>query len=284
MEYKLRDYKHSNQIGLSGHHSIYLHDLDTVFTECKRILKKDGTCWIVIADSHNDNKCLQLIPERFAIKMTDRGWILRNKIIWKKLNVFPQSAKDRFTIDYEYIYFFTKSQKYYFKTQYEPLSIESIKRDQRGRTHKSKTHNSPYSQGLHKAKLNNKYIIKTTIKFGGNKAKGYGNTTYSGKTWNYDPEVGRIKRSIWIVNTKGTNEEHYAAYPENLVFQCMKAGCKPNGIILDPFMGTGTTAVVALKNNRKFIGIEVSEFYKNMALKRINPYLEQTKLEVFIKQ
>jgi site-specific DNA-methyltransferase (adenine-specific) len=189
-----------------------------------------------------------MIPERFAFKMIEHGWILRNKIIWHKPNAMPSSAKDRFTIDYEFIYFFVKSQKYYFETQYEPF----------------------LTSGNH----------KPMPPIGGVKHLTNGNAIYSGNrpSWDYK---GRIKRSIWPINTEPYPEAHFAVFPEELVTNCLKPGCPPQGIILDPFLGSGTTAMVALKNNRRFIGIELNPEY--MAQRRTKPYLRQTKLDACLK-
>jgi DNA modification methylase len=270
----LRDYKVNGQIGVEKTIDEYVSKLVNVFSEAKRVLKKEGTCWIVLGDSYGGTgdkgdykdpkyengrngqryplskniyqKSLCMIPERFAIKMIDKGWIIRNKIIWHKKNCMPSSAKDRFTVDYEYIYFFTKSQKYYFKTQYEPLKFEP-------HAPGNKSH-IPYANG------------EPQQGFIRNRNKVFSS-----------PE-GRIKRCVWSIPTKPFPEAHFAVFPEQLVKQCLDAGCPPEGTVLDPFMGSGTTALVSLKNNRKFTGIELNEDYIKIANKRIKPYLYQAKL------
>lgn len=284
----LRDYKVEEQIGNEKTIQEYVNNLTAVFTEAKRVLKKEGTCWIVLGDTYSGNtkagnkvygnpefnknmpsrvltltpakntnlqdKSLCLIPERFAISMIDNGWILRNKIIWYKKNCMPSSAKDRFTVDYEYIYFFTKSQKYYFRTQYEPII------------------NPPGKPG-------NKTVLKNPEVYGINT---HAYRTFKQQQKNPDriwgSETGRIKRCVWQINTKPFPEAHFAVFPEQLVEQCLDAGCPTDGTTLDPFMGSGTTALVALKHNRKFIGIELNPEYIQIANKRIEPYLLQTKL------
>ena len=383
--YALRDYKVEGQIGTEKTIDEYIHRLVGIFSECNRVLKKTGTCWVVIGDTYasggglaneqsfirngrmnrtsNPNpdypskaklrskmgKSLLLIPERFAIKMIDSGWILRNKIIWKKRNCMPSSAKDRFTVDYEYIYFFTKSKKYYFKTQYEPYSpitVKEFEKEYNGKGIKDYEDN-----GVQNPSDVKRRIIKSGIKFGGVKRKGYGNPVYSGKEWEFDLEgKGRIKRCIWTINTKPFKGAHFAVFPEELVERCMDAGCpeeickkckKPrstifksvlgygvkdsntkadyetthnmkclaerrqyyrslgyestpykkiglsdcgcnagfeSGIILDPFIGSGTVGVVALKRERKFLGIELNKEYIDIANKRIAPRLYQTTL------
>ena len=129
----LRDYKTDGQLGLEPTFHQYLEHLIEIFAEVKRVIKKTGSIWVNIGDSYNDNKSLSGIPERFAIRMTDElGLIRRNTIIWHKPNCMPSSARDRFTVDFEYIYFFSKSPRYHFETQYEPLIEPNRKRGTAG--------------------------------------------------------------------------------------------------------------------------------------------------------
>lgn len=154
--YGLRDYGVANQIGQEKTPQEYIQNLMRIMDECKRVLKKTGSIWVNIGDSYGGTgskgdckdpkykegrngdsltisskqspKSLLAIPERFVIAMTDSNWIRRNSVIWYKPNCMPSSTKDRFTVDFEYFYFFTKSQKYYFKTQYELAKEESMER------------------------------------------------------------------------------------------------------------------------------------------------------------
>jgi len=352
----LRNYNVEGQLGLEPNFNDYINKLCDIFDEIKRVLKPTGTCWINIGDTYSGNrngntnynegfnqrwegspnkiqkqsemgksgvirkmdieKSLCQIPSRFAIEMTNRGWILRNEIIWYKPNCMPSSVRDRFTVDFEKLFFFTKSKKYYFETQYEP-NVTEIKKD---------------------------------IKWKGNQERSYvygksisdKNTLGSAKN-----EQGRNKRCVWRITTKPYKEAHFATYPETLCETPIKAGCpefickrcgfikekiieckgiprdrtkgklrnigqqdgfgsiggkdlyewkqeNPNifkgystcncnegfesGIVLDPFFGSGTTGLVALKQNKKFIGIELNSEYVNMAKVRLKPYLEQRKI------
>jgi site-specific DNA-methyltransferase (adenine-specific) len=240
----LRDYGVKGQLGLEPTFQEYITKLCDIFDEVKRVLRKDGTCWVNIGDTYNANfrwgkketaskeqlgnrgtvdfmgkqgtisKCLLQIPSRFAIEMTNRGWILRNEIIWYKPNCMPSSVKDRFTVDFEKIFFFVKNKKYWFETQYE------------------------------KAKTYEKDDIKQ------------------------NPQ-GRNKRCVWRITTKPYKEAHFATFPEDLVETPIKAGCPVSGTVLDPFCGSGTTGVVAKKLNREFIGIELNPEYIKLAKKRI---------------
>ena len=168
-------------------------------------------------------------------------------IIWHKPNCMPSSIKDRFTVDFEKLFFFTKSKKYHFEQQFEPHKTPVGKcRDKN--VEKYKDYPGQFSSG---------------------------SRTFYGKN-------GRNKRCVWTIPQKPFKEAHFAVYPPELIETPNKAGCPKNGIILDPFIGSGTTGLVALQNNRNFIGIELNPEYIKMAEKRIQPHLEQKKLSDII--
>jgi len=175
------------------------------------------------------------IPARFAIEMCNRGWTLRNRIIWHKPNCMPSSAKDRFTVDFEEILFFVKSKNYWFQTQREPHKDASLMRV-RGKWNGHREPMSSY-QGMNIEKM-------------------------------CHPE-GRNKRCVWTINTQPFSGAHFAVYPTKLIQTPIKAGCAPNGIVLDPFIGSGTTALVALQCKRRFIGFELNPKYVEIANKRL---------------
>lgn len=125
--YGLRDYGVQGQLGQESDFNLYIDKLLAIFDEVKRILKKKGTCWVNISDTYED-KSLLGIPFQFVQGMLNKGWILRNTIIWHKPNAMPINVKDRFTIDFEYLFFFSKNKKYYFEQQVEPVKQSSIKR------------------------------------------------------------------------------------------------------------------------------------------------------------
>ena len=282
--WQLRDYGKENQLGLESDFNEYIDKLCSVFDEVWRVLKNRGTCWVNIGDSYAGsrgmvsdvdrkakkgmevlnnysrnnvygirNKSLCMIPQRFAIEMISRGWILRNVIIWHKPNCLPSSVKDRFTVDFEYLYFFSKNQNYYFKQQFENIKYDSLKRKRRGNNENKNSHmqkiNAPRE-----------------------------NIGYDDLEEEWDNHQGRNKRTVWSINTKGCKELHYAVYPEELCIISIGAGCPDGGIVLDPFMGAGTTGVAALKSGVDFIGIELNEDYIEIANERIRPFLEQAKL------
>ena len=122
--WNLRDYGAEGQLGLEASFLDYIHKLCSIFEEIKRVLKPEGTCWVNLGDTYSKtegcSKSLLQLPSRFSLEMCNQGWILRNEIIWWKPNAMPSSAKDRFTVDFEKLYFFTKTPDYHFAAQYEP--------------------------------------------------------------------------------------------------------------------------------------------------------------------
>ena len=239
----LRDYKNKKQIGLEKNFEEYIQKLCAVFEGVKRVLKKDGSCWVNLGDTYSGgsnkdlpDKCLCQIPNRFAVEMCRQGWILRNEIVWKKPNSMPSSATDRFTVDFEKIFLFAKSKDYYFEQQLEE-------------------YNEPLNRwgGNFVKRLNgsDEYGMKQRIR-------------------KYRPnEEGRNMRCVWEMNTTSFDGAHFAVFPPELPERCIKSGSKEGDIVLDPFFGSGTTGLVAKKAGRKYIGIELNPKYAALAEKRL---------------
>lgn len=273
----LRDYGVVGQIGLESTIEEYLDKLILIFDEIKRVLKPSGTCWVNFGDTYANKtkgghrnkpqgnmydsltkratfpklktelsippKSLCLIPVRFAVRMIERNWILRNEIIWHKPNVMPQSVKDRFPVDFEKIFFFVKERKYYFRQQFEPL--KNPERLKRRLLAPDKAHKQAASYWT---SANPEMSEKRRLKM---------------------LERGRKKRSVWTIGTVSFKGNHFAVYPQRLVETPIKAGCPENGIVLDPFLGSGTTAIVAKKLGRNFTGIELNPEYVKLARTRL---------------
>ena len=255
--WNMRDYGDKNQLGLEYTTSEFIDNLYNVFHEIKRVLKDEGSLWINIRDTYSKgvkrcgvkNKSLSMIPERLIIKLLDDGWILRNDIIWLMPNAMPDSCKNRFTVDYEHLYFLTKKDKgYYFKTQYEPYTSNI----------KSKKDNINNNNDKDKRSA---LIESKMVRHGAN-----GTTLNSPSKWS---DKGRIKRTTWSINTKSYKEAHFATYPTELIECPIDAGCPEDGIVLDPFIGSGTTGVVAKKQGKHYVGIELNKEYIEIANNRI---------------
>ncbi len=253
----LRDYGVNDQLGLEPTFQEYITKLCDTFDEIKRVLKEEGTCWVNLGDTYLPGKSLAQIPSRFSIEMINRGWILRNTIIWYKPNCMPSPAKDRFTVDFEYVFFFSKSKKYYFETQYEP-----------------------HKRGTPQAERDYQRMMKGREEFKGER-EGIKKETLAQNSFVAGNPLGRNKRTVWRISPKPFPEAHFAVYPEELCETPIRAGCPKGGIVLDPFFGSGTTGLVALKQGKDFIGIELNKEYIQIAEKRLRPYLSQTGLGEF---
>lgn len=239
--FNVRDYGFKEQIGLEENYNDYLDKLILMMVEMKRALKDTGTIWINLGDSYSTNKkfnipkkCLMLIPHRFAIRCIDElGLILRNDIIWAKENAAPEPVKDRFSKKHEFVFFFTKSLKYYF-------DLDSIRNTIKPQSHirYKYSFNGKYNQ--------NKY---TTIA-----------TKPPDENRQFHP-LGKNPGDVsefWQITNKNyslsDNYMHLARYQTEIAAYPILAGCPKNGIVVDPFAGTGTTLFVAYKLKRNFIG------------------------------
>src|SRR3990167_1356453 len=255
------------QLGLEPTFDLYIKHLIQIFDEIKRVLKKEGTCWVNIGDTYasgggasrhkgyNDpkypngrtgefeepntnpqkgatEKSLCQIPSRFAIEMTNRGWILRNKIIWNKPNCMPSSAEDRFTVDFEEIFFFVKSKKYYFEQQLEKAIW--AEKDYRSKIEGGVLSGGKTATGEYATKrVAYSKKVKDSVEFFGEGSGNPGNGLYGSTLGEITPnmEMGlKNKRTVWRINTKGYSEAHFATYPEALVEPMIKAGCPKDEI------------------------------------------------------
>ena len=243
------------------------------------------------------NKSLIGIPWRVAFALQDYGWVLRNDIIWHKPNPMPNSVTDRCSSSHEYIFLFSKKPSGYY---FDYLAIEEPAQYTDVLESRKKEIIEDQNLLLDKIFKNEEHTEELAFpKFGGKKYPNSGsgsNNTYSGKQWcpkqkNMNREqigqtlhsfhvhrsmglpdksyVVRRKRDVWTIPIKGYSGAHFATFPERLVEPCILAGCPKDGIVLDPFNGAGTTGVVALKNNRKYIGIELNQQYIDISRMRI---------------
>jgi len=269
----LRNYQEEEQLGLEDTPEEFVENLVKVFREVKRVLRDDGNVWLNLGDSYynyrpgkgqslikqtvsNTNqdlpqevarrankidglkeKDLVGIPWRVAFALQADGWYLRQDIIWNKPNPMPESVQDRCTKAHEYIFLLSKNPKYYFDN-------EAIKED---------------IAESSKSRLNQD--IKNQI----------GSDRVPGKSNGNMKAVGgskRNKRSVWTVTTKPFKGAHFAVFPSDLIEPCILAGCPKDGVVLDPFMGSGTTGMVAQQLGRKWIGCELNAEYISMQKNR----------------
>lgn len=280
--YGLRDYGNDGQIGLEDTPEEYIARLSEVFDEVRRVLKPAGTLWLNIGDSYAGSgkgaaaypenakkykqgtnrgcvaslkisykyhtlckkKDLIGIPWMLAFSLRAQGWYLRQDIIWHKPNPMPESVTDRCTKSHEYIFLLSKSPRYYFDS--EAIKEPAV-------TKGSQPRGERYKGRKYSAEPDKFYRTK------------------SGNAYAYGEK--RNKRDVWEVPVRPFSEAHFAVYPEELIQDCIKAGCPEGGIVLDPFMGAGTTGLVAARNGRKYIGFELNAEYISIANKRISDRL-----------
>ena len=291
--YGLRDYGHDGQIGLEESPEEYIANMVEVFQCVKEILADDGTLWINIGDSYAGNnsqasnngragfgnprervvnrtgeglktKDLIGIPWMLAFALRADGWYLRQDIIWHKPNPMPESVTDRCTKSHEYIFLLSKSQKYFY--DHEAIQEPAQYWGERDRTN-GKYHNEGSGLTPHTGLTGKK---KTGIKFGGNKYGDNDDPKYATKSGNeWEATETRNKRSVWTVPVKPYSGAHFAVYPEELIEPCIMAGSRVGDIVLDPFMGSGTTAQVAQHLNRQYLGCELNPEYEALQKKRV---------------
>lgn len=261
--YGLRDYGVSSQIGLEKTPQLYIERLTAVFREVSRILKRDGTLWIVIADSYK-GKSLLGIPWLLALALRDDGWYLRDDIIWVKPNPMPESVKDRCTKSYEHIFMLSKSPQYYFDGEAiaEPTAESTTRRLSQNIDHQSGS-----SRAYGKTNGNMKALAP---RYGGKKYTATPEKFNRTKLGNmYEYRSRRNKRNVWVVSTKPYKGAHFATFPPDLIEPCILAGSRKGGIVLDPFIGSGTTAATAFELGREYIGIELNRDYEPLIRERL---------------
>ena len=270
----LRNYGVDGQLGLEKTPEEYVEKMVVIFREVKRILRGDGTLWLNLGDSYSQGsawsdsddkrlrdrfkgqtaehkpgrgndlathravsllpKNLVGIPWRVAFALQADGWYLRSDIIWSKPNPMPESVTDRPTRAHEYIFLLSKSRKYYY-------DAEAIR---------EKGESGEYDLTMRKEGRmdGTRYLASGTRQMVAGMSLGVGREY-------------RNKRSIWTIATRCYSEAHFATFPEKLIEPCILAGCPESGIVIDPFIGSGTTAKVAQEMKRDFIGIELNGKY-----------------------
>jgi len=255
--YQKRSYQVDGQIGLEKSMDEHLNRLMNVMRECKRVLKEDGSMFLVIGDSYDERGSLRQVPHRLSLSMTDDGWILSNTLVWHKLNAKPENGKiKRWGTSYEFIFFFTLSTNYYFNM--DKVRVPYL---------------TEFSSG---APRHHKTDEKMNM----------------GQQTNLHHPLGRVPRDFIgddIVQTTlnkaekfvpDKNLEHSATFPEKLIKPFILGTSKEGDTILDPFLGSGTTAKVSLDNGRKCIGYEISPVFVDTSFQRCGDDMNQVSSKV----
>lgn len=275
--YGLRDYGVEGQIGLEGTIHEYVARLVGVFHEAARVLKDDGTLWLNLGDSYarstrgrsgdglrhdhsgrqgtdrgsqagrltppckeGRRKSLLGIPWRVAFALMDDGWILRNDIIWRKRNAMPTSATDRMAIKHEDLFLLARSEHYYF-------DLDAIKVPATVQSRSARTWNRRVSEPDRPGQAYSQHR--------------------RGRDHDVTDRPMANPGDVWDITNKHFSEGHFATFPEELPATCIKAGCRPGGVVMDPFSGSGTTGMAALKEGRRYVGIDVNREYLDLSLR-----------------
>jgi site-specific DNA-methyltransferase (cytosine-N4-specific) len=263
----LRDYGVAGQLGAEETPAQYVAALLAVLTEVHRVLTDDGTLWLNLGDTyagranagraftknrgrnvqrvgypeqrnmtaHAPYKSLLGMPWRTALALIDAGWVLRNEVIWAKPNGMPESVPDRLAAKHEHVFLLTKGPTYWF-------DLDAIKVPTTGAV----PGNSP--QAL--ARYGEAAVGEAGRRFGGNP----GSTLL-------DPHDTRNPGDVWTIPTQPFPGAHFAAMPLALAERCVQAGCRPGGVVLDPFSGSGTTGLAAARHGRRYVGIDLNADY-----------------------
>jgi len=275
--YGLRDYGHPGQLGLEKSPDEYVAGMVEVFRCVRDVLADDGTLWLNLGDSYASGgrksrdpgqskihgafegdayadglrppdppgikpKDLLGIPWRVAFALQADGWYLRQDIIWHKPNPMPESVTDRCTKAHEYIFLLSKSERYFFDS-------DAMK--------------EPATHAGKRVSLGDKSFSKGQAAGAGMAPSGNGLADH------YDVPETRNRRSVWTVTTRPYKGAHFATFPETLIEPCVLAGSRPADIVLDPFMGSGTTAAVAKKHGRQYLGCELNLDYGVLQQERL---------------
>lgn len=241
----LRDYGTDGQIGLETTPAEYVTALVAVFREVRRVLRSDGVVWLNIGDSYEDKRRI-MIPARLAIALQDDGYWLRDEIVWHKPNPMPSSVTDRTTSAHEMVYLLTKQSRYWY-------DAEAVAEPAVG------TGGGDFMPALKQVQPE------------------HGGESRTGR-WarrNHPEATTRNLRSVWTINTEAFPASHFAVMPTKLVERCILAGCPDGGIVLDPFMGAGTVALVAQRLNRHWIGCDLNPEYVRLATMRVQGRLAE---------
>jgi DNA modification methylase len=248
------------ELGLEPTPELFSEHLVAILREVKRVLKHDGTLWLNLGDSYMHEKWRQKkdsersnhvsvtqfgppvtllkqkdlcgIPWRVAFALQADGWYLRSDIIWHKENCTPESVKDRPTRSHEYIFLLSKSRRYFY-------DVDAIR----------EPHKEVSFQRMQYSKRSNRNVGKI--------ASSYENIN----SHHVLHPLGRNRRTVWVINSRGYKGEHFATFPIDIPEVCIRAGSKPGDIILDPFAGSGTTLKAAIRLGRKALGIELNKSY-----------------------
>lgn len=275
----LHRYFRPAEIGAEKSPAEYVAALVAVMAEVRRVLADDGTLWLSLGDSYSGGggggggkhatiggftsnrnsrdhyervglgpKNLLGIPWRVAFALQDAGWILRNDVIWAKPNGMPESVTDRLSTKHEHLFLLTKSRRYWFDLDPVREQVTTVRpdallwsRDEQGVPGQKPQHRPGRAGGS--------------------------NLKVTGHRHAAQNDRGRNPGDVWTIPTQPFTEAHFAAFPVEIPRRAIAAGCKPGGVVLDPFSGSGTTGLAAAELGRRYVGIDLNRDYLELSLR-----------------
>lgn len=253
--FRLRDYQVTGQLGLEAHVDQWVDELRLVTRGLARVLKPTGTLWLNLGDSYSTHtsqgagrKSLLLGPERVASALLADGWLLRNKIVWAKKNPMPSSVSDRLTCAWEYLYVLAREPRYYF-------NLDAVRVP-----HTSSAVPRPGASAIERAR-------EVWRGPNGDDASGLVKLHARGIVGH---RLGKNPGDVWMIASSNFRGAHHATFPVELARRAIAAGCPSDGVVFDPFMGAGTTAVAAEQLGRGWLGIELNPAFAALARDRIS--------------
>jgi site-specific DNA-methyltransferase (adenine-specific) len=244
----LRNYSDSPlEIGQEESVEIYVQELADIFDACHRLLRDDGTLWLNLGDTYY-KKELVGAPWLVAFELKKRGWRLRSDIIWHKTNAKPSAIATRPTLAHEYLFMFTKKMPRRHTYYYDADAIREPHDSAERKVHYFGTRQGMQENGKHAGDRN----------------------LHRGRWDQAFHPMGRNKRTVWSIGLGKNTDAHFAVMPDKLAEPCVLAGAPKGGLVLDPFMGAGTTARVAKAHGRDYLGFEIEQKYIDIAQRRLN--------------
>ncbi len=283
----LRDYQAPGQYGLEATVQAYADNLRAVFSEVSRVLAGDGTLWLNLGDCYSGGarasydttggktrgrgiasarpvgelpgKNMLGIPWRVVFGLQEDGWILRDAIIWHKPNAMPESVHDRLSCRYETVFLLVKQARHWFRhdapTESPPSRQTRQSGPDRGRRNGAERHGGNCTHGpLFAECRGNRSGAAAGLPGGGRSAV---------------RRAGREPGNVWVIPTRPFRAAHFAVFPIDIPMRCIAAGCRPGGVVLDPFSGAATTGLAARRLGNRYIGIDVNPAYHDLAIRRL---------------
>lgn len=306
----LRDYGIEGQIGLEENPRAFLVKLVAIFEAARRVLRGDGTLWVNMGDTYAaagkggigrsstingeqqtaaarartklgsrladaKPKDKHGIPWRLAFALQDSGWFFRSDVVWHKSNPMPESVRDRPTVAHEFVFLFSKSERYFYNFEHArercvvgAAHARTSKAAARAFSRKRATKVEGKQGPLEEKRLEN---VRRAASSRMGREPGWRGKVKANASFNAAlSELVEFRnwRDVWTIPSQPSSLEHFAAFPLELARRCVIAGSRAGDVVLDPFAGTGTTGIAAMNEGRKFIGIELNPTYAEMARER----------------